>query len=180
MQTPACKQGRNTQRGKLFSSVRHLYLIMKRKFQSIFFALVVFSIFGGSAYAQRNVTPAIDRDPVMEQDAKHNLDVAEQYFKLKKAYKSVIMRFEETYAAYPDFSKIDEFLYIAGMSSYYLSENKGKQKVDLKLQKEKDKFTPAKLKDDAMIYLTMIVNKYPQSQYKAEAEKTIKLLQTAK
>src|SRR5688572_2891899 len=81
--------------------------------------------------AQRNVAPAIDRDPVMEADAKHNLDVAWQSYKLKKAYKGVIMRFEETYAAYPTFSKIDEFLYLAGMSSWYLSENKGKQKVDL-------------------------------------------------
>ena len=153
---------------------------MKERFLAIIFVTASCAILCGSVIAQRNVTPAIERDPVMEQDAKHNLEVAWQAYKLKKAYKGVLMRFEETYAAYPDFSKIDEFLYIAGMSSYYLSENKGKQKVDLKLQKEKDKFTPAKLKDDAMIYLTMIVNKYPQSQYKAEAEKTIKLLQTAK
>src|SRR6476660_2948025 len=94
------------------------------------------------AFSQRNVTPAIDRDPIMETDAKHNLDVANQYFKLKKAYKSVIGRFEETYAAYPDFSQIDEFLYIAGMSSYYLSEGKGKQKIDAKTEKEPEKFTP--------------------------------------
>src|SRR5690349_3652827 len=96
-----------------------------------------------TASAQRNVTPALDRDPIMEADAKHNLDVAMQAFSpLKKAYKQVLSRFEETYAAYPDFSKIDEFLYIAGMSSWYLSVNKGKQKVDLKSEKEKDKYAP--------------------------------------
>ncbi len=88
----------------------------------------------------------LDTDPVLEQDAKHNLDVAWQAFTLKKAYKGALMRFEETFAAYPSFSKMDEFLYIAGMSSYYLSENKGKQKIDLKSEKEKDKFAPAKLK----------------------------------
>jgi len=133
-----------------------------------------------SVLAQRNVTPAIDRDPIMEQDAKHNLEVARTAFNLKKAYKGVLMRFEETYAAYPDFSKIDEFLYLAGMSSYYLSENKGKQKVDLKLEKEKDKFAPSKLREDAIAYLSTIVNKYPDSQFKEEAEKTLKLLKTEK
>jgi len=133
-----------------------------------------------SVLAQRNVTPAIDRDPIMEQDAKHNLEVARTAFNLKKAYKGVLMRFEETYAAYPDFSKIDEFLYLAGMSSYYLSENKGKQKVDLKLEKEKDKFAPSKLREDAIAYLSTIVTKYPDSQFKEDAEKTLKLLKTEK
>src|SRR5687768_9651214 len=133
------------------------------------------------ADAQRNVTPAIERDPVLEKDAKHNLDVARQAFKpLKKAYKQVIFRFEETYAAYPEFSKIDEFLYLVGMSSYYLSENKGRQKVDLRLEKEKNKFAPAKLREDAIAYLSIVVTKYPESQYRADAEKTLKLLQTGK
>lgn len=153
---------------------------MKEKLLTLFLALAAISISGGTAYSQRNVTPAIDRDPVMEQDAKHNLDVAWNAFKLKKAYKGVIMRFEETYAAYPDFSKIDEFLYLAGMSSYYLSENKGKQKVDLKLEKEKEKFASAKLKEDAAAYLSLIVEKFPQSQYKGDAEKTLKLLKAEK
>lgn len=139
--------------------------------------LFVAMVFVSTASAQRNVTPAIDRDPLLEADAKHNLDVALQAFTpLKKAYKQVIFRFEETYAAYPDFSKIDEFLYLAGMSSYYLSENKGKQKVDLKLEKEKDKFAPAKLREDAVAYLSLIVEKYPESKFVADAEKTLKLL----
>ena len=133
-----------------------------------------------NASAQRNVLPAIDRDPVMEQDAKHNLDVAWNAFKLKKAYKGVLMRFEETYAAYPEFSKIDEFLFLAGMSSYYLSENKGKQKVDLKLEKEKDKFAPAKLREDAIAYLSAITEKYPDSKFLADAKKTLALLQPQK
>src|SRR5258706_6326801 len=140
--------------------------------------LVLFGIFllTGSAFAQRNVTPAIDRDPVMEQDAKHNLDVARTAFSLKKAYKGVLMRFEETYAAYPDFTGIDEFLYLAGMSSYYLSENKGKQKVDLKSEKEREKYAPEKLRTDAATYLQLIVDKYPQSKYRDDAEKTLKKL----
>ena len=123
-----------------------------KKFLALTFLVLAVSVTG--AFAQRNVTPAIDRDPLMELDAKHNLDVAWQaYAPAKKAYKQVLSRFEETFAVYPDFSKIDEFLYLAGMSSYYLSENKGKQKVDLKSEKEKEKFAPAKLKEDAVAYL---------------------------
>lgn len=146
----------------------------------LFFAFVVFILLASAATAQRNVTPVIDRDPVMEQDAKHNLDVAWQSYKLKKAYKGVLMRFEETYAAYPDFSKIDEFLYLAGMSSYYLSSNKGRQQVDLTLEKEKEKFAPEKLKEDASAYFWTIVEKYPESKYKDEAVKMMALLKPGK
>ena len=110
---------------------------MKLNLLRSFFILSLLLITVGGVAAQRNVTPAIDRDPLLEADAKHNLDVALNAFKLKKAYKGVLLRFEETYAAYPDFSKIDEFLYIAGMSSYYLSENKGKQKVDRPQRRKK-------------------------------------------
>lgn len=150
---------------------------MKKVILVVFAALMFLCI---PASAQRNVTPAIDRDPVMEQDAKHNLDVAWQSFKLKKAYKGVLMRFEETYAVYPEFSKIDEFLYLAGMSSYFLSKNKGKQIVDLKLEKEKEKFAPEKLREDAIAYLSTIVEKHPQSRYKDDAEKTLALLKPGK
>jgi len=97
---------------------------------------------------------------------------------LKKAYKQVIYRFEETYVAYPEFSKMDEFLYLAGMSSYYLSENKGKQKVDFKNDKEKEKFAPDKLRKDAVNYLTQVVEKYPQSTFAADAKKTLNELKT--
>lgn len=153
---------------------------MKRIFLVCLLAFSGLVLLNGRTLAQRNVSPAIDRDPILEQDAKHNLDVAWQAFRLKKAYKGVLMRFEETFAAYPEFSKMDEFLYLAGMSSYYLSENKGKQKIDLKSEKEKDKFAPAKLKEDAVAYLSMLAEKYPQSQYKDEAEKTLKLLKAEK
>lgn len=142
--------------------------------------LIATLLLGSTAFAQRNVTPAIDRDPLMEADAKHNLDVAWQAFgPARKAYKQVLLRFEETFAAYPEFSKIDEFLYLAGMSSYYLSENKGKQKIDPKSEKEKEKYAPAKLKEDAVAYLSMVVDKYPESKYRPDAEKTLATLRSA-
>jgi outer membrane protein assembly factor BamD (BamD/ComL family) len=108
--------------------------------------------------------------------ASTDLDVAWQAFRLKKAYKGVIMRFDETFAAYPEFSKMDEFLYLAGMSSYYLADNKGKQKVDVNMEKEK-RFAPERLREDATVYLSMIIDKYPQSKYREEAEKTLAELQ---
>jgi len=147
-------------------------------FTLILFAILTFSI---SGIAQRNVTQAIDRDPMLEKDAKHNLDVAWQAFTpLKRAYKQVLFRFEETYAAYPDFSKIDEFLYLAGMSSYYLSKNEGKQKVDMKSAREKVKFAPQKLREDAEAYLAKMLELNPASAYKETAEKTLAELKAGK
>ena len=146
---------------------------MKKLLLSVFALLLLLN---GTASAQRNVDPVIDRDPVLEADAKHNLEVAWQAYRLKKAYKGVLMRFEETFAAYPQFSKMDEFLYLAGMSSQYLSANKGKQKVDLRMEKEKDKYAPAKLKEDAVAYLAMLVEKYPESKYREDAEKALSSL----
>ena len=144
----------------------------------LFLFLFLATAVGTSVSAQKNISPALDRDPILEQDAKHNLDVAKQAYLLKQAYKGVLMRFEETFAAYPEFSKMDEFLYLAGMSSYYLAEGKGKQKVDPKNPKEKDKFAPTKLREDAVAYLSMIVEKYPDSNFRAEAEKGLKLIKT--
>ncbi|MBX3282766.1 MAG: outer membrane protein assembly factor BamD [Acidobacteria bacterium] len=145
---------------------------------SIFFALFALVFVLGSVSqvaAQRNPTPAIQRDPVMEADAKHNLDVAQQAFTpLKQAYKQVLSRFDETFAAYPDFSKMDEFLYIAGMSSFYLSENKGKQKVDPKSKRDMERFAHERLVIDAKAFLSMIIDKYPQSKFVEDARKGLK------
>jgi len=158
----------------------HLLDVMKKVILSLSFALSLLIVLSVPAFAQRNVTPAFDKDPLLEADAKHNLDVARQAFLLKKAYKGVIMRFEETYAAYPSFSKMEEFLYLAGMSSYYLSRNEGKQKVNLKSEKEKDKFAPAKLREDAAAYLALMIEKNPESKYKDDAEKVLTELQAVK
>ncbi|MEP7075950.1 MAG: outer membrane protein assembly factor BamD [Acidobacteriota bacterium] len=150
-----------------------------KKFLPVVFSLLILT--SVTVFAQRSPAPAIDRDPLLEQDAKHNLDVAWQAFgPARKAYKQVIGRFEETYAAYPDFSKMDEFLYLAGMSSYYLSDNKGKQKLDPKSAKDKDKYSPEKLKENAAAYLATLVDKYPESKYRPEAESTLKLIKDGK
>src|SRR3984893_2642077 len=77
--------------------------------------------------AKNGPDPATSRDPELEKDSLHNLDVARQYFKLKKAYIAALRRCEEVIAGNPNFSKMDEILLIAGESSLRLSESKGKQ-----------------------------------------------------
>src|SRR2546423_1763589 len=85
--------------------------------------------------------PEITRDPILEKDSLHNLEVARQYFKLRKAYVAALERCEEVLAANPAFSKIDEVLYIAGTSSLNLADAKGKQKPDQYVVHEGDKKT---------------------------------------
>jgi outer membrane protein assembly factor BamD (BamD/ComL family) len=158
-------------------TAQEFYDFMKKAFFYLSFFVCIFA-FSADANAQKQIEPQVQRDPILEADAKHNLEVAQQYFKLKKAYKAVLMRFEETLAAYPEFSKMDEFLYYAGMSSFYLSQNKGKQKIVS--ESEKLKFAPEKLREDAAAYLSQIIEKYPQSAYKNEAEKNLKLIENKK
>ncbi len=64
------------------------------------------------------------------------------------------------------------------MSSYYLSQNKGKQKIETEV--EKKKFAPEKLREDSVAYLSQLVKDYPQSQFKSDAEKTLKQLEAKK
>src|SRR6266576_2802599 len=111
--------------------------------------------------------PDVVRDPDMEKDSLHNLEVARQYFKLRKAYKASLNRCEEILAGNPTFSKIDEVLLLAGQSSLRLSENKGKQSV---------KTATDKLREDARDYLSMLVNNYPESRFRDTALEELKSL----
>ncbi len=141
----------------------------------IAFALVL-AAFSLPAFAQTpEETPQLPLDKILEADASHNLNVAWQYFKAKKAYQAVLMRTDETMAAHPTFTKIDEVLYLAGMSSYYLSIGKGKQRINLDLLPEEDRerYTPERLLGAAKAYLTQLVEEHPESKYKDEAEEAL-------
>src|SRR4030095_10269065 len=105
---------------------------MKFKFSLmvLFFAVVLIS--SPAVFAQGGVRsgpdPSTIRDPDLEKDSLHNLEVARHYFRLKKAYLAAIQRCEEILAGNPTFSKIDEVLYIAGQSNLKLADSKGKQR----------------------------------------------------
>src|SRR5512132_4361522 len=99
--------------------------------KSCLFSLL-FLLFLSSAppiYAQRAVRtgpdPSTIRDPDLEKDSLHNLEVARNYFKLKKAYVAALNRCEEIIAGNPNFAKIDEVLLMAGQSSLWLADSKG-------------------------------------------------------
>jgi outer membrane protein assembly factor BamD (BamD/ComL family) len=120
-----------------------------------------------NAWAQGTASRGPDvstmRDADLEKDSLHNLEVARQYFKLKKAYVASLNRVEEILAGNPNFAKIDEALYIAGMSNLYLSQNRGKQKV------EKSRLTPEKYREEARNYLSRLVNNHPDSEFARKA-----------
>src|SRR5438876_2636991 len=105
----------------------------------------VISLFFGAAVAraQGNVKsgpdPTTIRDPELEKDSLHNLEVARQYFNLRKAYVASLERCEEIIAGNPAFSKIDEALFIAGKSNLYLADGKGRQKPSAYVRHEGQK-----------------------------------------
>ena len=129
--------------------------------------VLVFAVPSTRAQGGAKQGPDVIRDPDMEKDSLHNLEVARQYFKLRKAYKASLARCEEIIAGNPTFSKIDEVLFIAGESSLRLSENRGKQAV---------KTATDKLREDARDYLSQLVNGYPDSKFKDEALESLKSL----
>lgn len=126
----------------------------------------------GAARAQsggvaKGPDPSVLKDPEAERDASHNLEVARHYFKLKKAYRAAIARCDEIVAGYPQFSRLDETLYIAGMSSLYLSESRGKQKPDA---------APEQLRASARDYLSRLVKEFPDSSFRKDAEAQLRAL----
>ena len=140
-----------------------------RKSFSILAILLALAFTAPAAFAQgaarTGPDPSTIRDPDLEKDSLHNLEVARLYYKLKKAYVAAIKRCEEIIAGNPNFARMDEVLFIAGQSSLRLSENKGRQT---------SKQTPEQLRDDARTYLTQLVNDYPQSNFFKQAEETLR------
>ena len=124
--------------------------------------------------------PSAVRDVESEKAAKHELEVARHYFKNKKAYYAAFKRCEELAVGYPEFYKIDEVLYIAGMSSLYLSEGKGKQKPPTSTPEKAEEFSPENMRATARDYLTRLVNDHPKSDFRKEAQEALERLGEAK
>ena len=123
--------------------------------------------------------PQVTRDPDLEKDSLHNLEAARLYFKLRKAYVASLQRCEEVLAGNPDFSKIDEVLFIAGQSSLNLAASKGKQAPKQYVIHEGDKkitLTSEEFRDKARGYLSQLLNEHQQSSFRAQAEEDLKAL----
>ena len=122
---------------------------------------------------------AVVRDPDLEKDSLHNLEVARHYFKLKKAYVAALQRCEEIIAGNPVFSKIDEVLFLAGESSANLADSKGKQSPSSYVISEgstKRTLKPEEFRELARGYLSQLVNDYPDSKFKGDALEDLKPL----
>ena len=126
--------------------------------------------------AKKGPDPAVVGDAEQEKDALHNLEVAKHYFKLKKAYVAALARSEEIVAGYPNFTRLDQALYIAGMSSVYLAEGKGKQKPPASPPEKAQEYLPENLRANARLYLSRLVNDYPDSEFRKDAESQLRAL----
>jgi hypothetical protein len=127
--------------------------------------------------------PSTIRDPDLERDSHHNLEVAKNYFKLKKAYVAALKRCEEIIAGNPNFAKIEEVLLMAGQSSIWLSQNKGKQSPNLYVTfdgGEKRTLTPEQFRDMGRQYLTKLLTDYPNSSYAKQAQEELQALDKPK
>ena len=138
-----------------------------------------------ASYAQGVRTgpdPSTIRDPDLERDSHHNLEVAKNYFKLKKAYVASLKRCEEIIAGNPNFAKIEEVLLMAGQSSIWLSQNKGKQKPEQYVSfegGEKRTLTSEQFREMGKAYLNKLITEYPNGSYAKQAQEELRALEAA-
>jgi hypothetical protein len=121
------------------------------------------------------------RDPDLERDSHHNLEVAKNYFKLKKAYVAALKRCEEIIAGNPNFAKIEEVLLMAGQSSIWLSQNKGKQRPELYVTfdgGEKRTLTAAEFREMGRQYLNKLIAEYPNGSQAKQAQEELRELES--
>ena len=158
---------------------------MRNKFLLLFVFLFVFAA-APAAFGQGMKTApdqATLRDPDLERDSLHNLEVARNYFKLKKAYVAALKRCEEIIAGNPNFAKIEEVLLMAGQSSLWLAQNKGKQKPDLYVSfdgGEKRTLTSQQFREMGVDYLNKLIKDYPDGSYAKQAREELRTLEAPK
>jgi outer membrane protein assembly factor BamD (BamD/ComL family) len=124
----------------------------------------------------RGPDPSVVKDNDAEKSATHELEVARHYFKMKKAYFAAFKRSNELIAGYPEFTRLDEVLYIAGMSGLYLSEGKGKQAPPKGTPENAREFSPESLRTEARVYLSRLVEEFPESKFRKDAEEALRTL----
>jgi outer membrane protein assembly factor BamD (BamD/ComL family) len=93
------------------------------------FALTVAAFCGSTSLAQGPGKPIeAPRDAAMEIAAKHNLEVARWNVTKRKAYEGARDRLQEIIDTYPDFSRMDEVVFLMG--EVYLKLGKSEKAVD--------------------------------------------------
>jgi len=98
--------------------------------------VAIVAVLGLPVFAQRgSITAPVDLE--LEAASRHNLNVGRQYFK-KKAWAGALGRLEEIVATNPEFTKIDEVYFLAGVC--YARTNEPKLAREM-LQKVVDEHT---------------------------------------
>ena len=106
-------------------------------------ALVVLTFYGSTSLAQGPGKPMeAPRDSALEIAAKHNLEVARWNFTKRKAYEGARDRLQEIIDSYPEFSRMDEVIFLMG-------------EVHLKLGKH----------EKAADYYNKLLKVYPESEF---------------
>lgn len=90
------------------------------------------------------------RDEALEINAKHNLDVARYYITKRKAYVGARDRLQEIIDTYPDFSRMDEVLYLLGEAHYKLGK-----------------------KDEAADFYNKLLKDFPESEFAKKARERV-------
>ena len=123
------------------------------------FAILLVALSGASTFAQGPVKGRIEpaRDAALEIESKHNLEVARYYVTRRKAYAGAIDRLQEVIDHHPDFSRMDEVLYLMG-------------EAHAKLNK------PEKAEE----YYNKLLKDYPESEYVKKAKEQLERLKSAK
>jgi len=96
------------------------------------------------------------RDAAKEVSAKHNLEVARWYLTKRKAYEGARDRLQEIIDTYPDFSRMDEVMFLMGEAHF-------------KLEK----------RDKAIEYYNGMLKAYPESEFAKKARERLVELKAA-
>jgi outer membrane protein assembly factor BamD (BamD/ComL family) len=115
-------------------------------------AIVVAALWPVAVWGQGPVRGRIEspRDPVLEINAKHNLDVAKWYLTKRKAYAGARDRLQEIVDTYPEFSRIDEVFYLMAEANEKLGKN-----------------------EEAIENLKKLLKEYPDSEFAKKAREQL-------
>jgi TolA-binding protein len=96
---------------------------MSIKYTKFLVAIFFLATLGVAVFAQGPAKGKLDpdRDPLLEVEAKHNLEVARWSITKRKAYKGGLDRLQEILDTYPTFSRIDEVIYWIGEAHFRLN-----------------------------------------------------------
>jgi TolA-binding protein len=142
----AVKKGRREQMtGAKLISLASASLVMAMVFAEL-------SALGQQGPARGKLTPT--RDAEQETAANHNLQVARYYFLKRKAYQGARDRLREIMDTYPEFSRLDEVLFLLGESDFKLGK-----------------------KDEAAKALSRLVKEFPDSEFYKKGKERLTELQ---